>query len=131
MNSYHEKLVSLSIRERQILEHLLDGMGVSQIAKVLNLKNNTISTVKKNILYKFNVKTLVKLIYLLEVNGIKIKEIDGSDTIKLNNQNEDKLSQLISVRNSNSFFELVKIGTKDFVFEINKEGVKSIYKKIK
>ena len=131
MNFYHQKFVLLSSREKQVLEQLLNGITVSQIAIKLNLKSNTISTIKKNLLIKFKVKSLIKLIYLLEINGVKVNETENSGSKNYIIENEDKIKDLIQVRNSNSFFELVKIGTKYFVFEINKEGVKSIYKKIK
>ena len=126
--SYNDIYNKLPNRQNQVLVQLLNGLSVSQIAKKFNLKNNTISTVKKTILFKFDVKTIIELVYLLENIGIKVNKIEEVDSNKYNIQNKNP--QLINVKNSNSFFELVKIGSKDFVIEISQEGVKSIYKKV-
>lgn len=126
-----ELFIQLSSREKQVLELLLKGLGVSQIALHYTLKCNTISTIKKNILSKFNVKNIVQLIYLLEDIGINISEIKNINSFNCNNQNEGSESSSIKVKNSDMFFELIKIARKDYIIEINKEGVKSIYRKVK
>lgn len=52
----------LSPRETQIYKLLIAGFTTSQISNNLNLKSNTVSTVKKNIYFKFKVNTMVDLI---------------------------------------------------------------------
>ena len=126
----NEIFLQLSYREKQVLELLLKGLSVSQIALKYTLKCNTISTVKKNILTKFNVKNIVQLIYLLEDIGINISKIENINSFNSYNQNEESQSSSINVKNSDMFFELIKISKKDYIIEINKEGVKSIYRKI-
>lgn len=52
----------LSSRERQIADLLVRGTSLSQIGKLTNLKETTISTYKKRIFNKVGVKTLSDLI---------------------------------------------------------------------
>lgn len=52
----------LSERELQIFKLLVEGNGNIEIANLLDIKMSTVSTHKKNILEKLNVKTVVDLV---------------------------------------------------------------------
>jgi len=52
---------NLSPRELQIVELLLTGNGVSQISKVLGLKNSTVGTHKSHIYQKLKITNLLEL----------------------------------------------------------------------
>ncbi|MCF1713255.1 response regulator transcription factor [Flavihumibacter sp. RY-1] len=61
----------LTVRELQILHHLLNGMGTKQIADTLNIKMNSVSTFKKRIYEKTatnSYKALVDLCTLYKIN---------------------------------------------------------------
>jgi DNA-binding NarL/FixJ family response regulator len=55
------KLNKLSKRETEVLKFLLKGYKTTEIAKFLFLKTNTISTIKKNIYYKLNEKSIIQI----------------------------------------------------------------------
>ncbi|GAB4014751.1 LuxR C-terminal-related transcriptional regulator [Spirosoma koreense] len=57
-----DPLESLSTGEQKVLEGLLAGKYTKEIAADLNLKQNTVSTVKKRIFQKFEVSSLVELL---------------------------------------------------------------------
>ena len=62
---------ALAPRELEILHYVLKGMGTKEIAAVLNVKMNTISTVKNRIFEKTataNLKELLELATLYNVN---------------------------------------------------------------
>jgi len=62
---------ALTPRELEILHYLLKGAGTKQISETLNLKMNTVSTVKNRIFEKTNVanfKELIELATLYNVN---------------------------------------------------------------
>lgn len=62
---------SLSSRELQILHYMLNGFGTKQISETLNLKMNTVSTLKKRIYQKTesaNFKSLIDLCTLYKIN---------------------------------------------------------------
>jgi len=52
---------SLSTREREVLEHILNDEKNSVIADLLNISKRTVETHRKNIMLKLNVKTPVAL----------------------------------------------------------------------
>lgn len=61
----------LSPRELEVLHYVLKGIGTKQIAQTLNLKMNTISTVKSRIYEKTNagnIKELIELATIYNVN---------------------------------------------------------------
>ncbi len=58
-------LVQLSERELQITDLFVKGYGNLEIANELSLKQNTISTFKKKIFEKLNIKTFVELIEIV------------------------------------------------------------------
>lgn len=63
--------VNLSARELEILHYLLKGMGTKSIADTLNIKMNTVSTVKNRIFEKtriHNMKELIELATLYNIN---------------------------------------------------------------
>jgi two-component system, NarL family, invasion response regulator UvrY len=62
---------SLAPRELEILHYLLKGLGTKEISETLNLKMNTISTLKNRIYEKTsagNIKELIELASLYNVN---------------------------------------------------------------
>ncbi len=62
---------SLAPRELEILHYILKGIGTKEIADTLNLKMNTISTIKTRIFEKTtagNIKELMELATLYNVN---------------------------------------------------------------
>jgi two-component system uhpT operon response regulator UhpA len=54
----------LSRREREVLDLILQGIQVKDISTSLELKSNTISTFKKNILSKVGVSNNIELFKL-------------------------------------------------------------------
>ena len=58
---------NLSNREAQIADLLMRGESLTEIGKEMNLKETTISTYKKRVFKKANVKTLSDLIKLKEI----------------------------------------------------------------
>ena len=52
---------SLSTREREVLEHILNDQKNSVIADILNISKRTVETHRKNIMVKLDVKTPVAL----------------------------------------------------------------------
>lgn len=63
--------VSLAPRELEILHYLLKGVGTKEIGETLNLKMNTVSTLKNRIYEKTNagnIKELLELATLYNVN---------------------------------------------------------------
>ncbi|WP_299694970.1 EAL domain-containing protein [uncultured Vibrio sp.] len=52
---------SLSVREREVLKQLLDGVGNKAIANQLNISQKTVSTYKSRLLQKLNAKSLIEL----------------------------------------------------------------------
>lgn len=70
-NKYHNPFSDLSARELEVLHYLLKGQGTKYISNVLNLRMNTISTIKKRIFDKTNTentKTLTELAVLYNVS---------------------------------------------------------------
>ena len=60
----------LSKREKEVLDLLLQGAQVKDISVSLELKSNTISTFKKNILAKTGVKNNIELFKLAQEHKI-------------------------------------------------------------
>lgn len=58
---FTDKLLTLSKREKEIMELLLSGQNNKSISKMLELKSNTVSTYKKLIFYKVGVNNLIDL----------------------------------------------------------------------
>jgi two-component system uhpT operon response regulator UhpA len=56
----------LSKREREVLDLILQGIQVKDISASLELKSNTISTFKKNILSKVGVSNNIELFKLAQ-----------------------------------------------------------------
>ena len=69
---YHvNPFTALAPRELEILHYILKGIGTKEIADTLNLKMNTISTIKNRIFEKTtagNIKELMELATLYNVN---------------------------------------------------------------
>jgi two-component system uhpT operon response regulator UhpA len=60
----------LSRREREVLDLILQGIQVKDISTSLELKSNTISTFKKNILSKVGVNNNIELFKLAQEHKI-------------------------------------------------------------
>ena len=60
----------LSKREKEVLDLILQGAQVKDISASLELKSNTISTFKKNILYKMKVKNNIELFKLAQEHNM-------------------------------------------------------------
>jgi DNA-binding NarL/FixJ family response regulator len=60
----------LSERELEITKLICSGLGTKEISNTLNLKANTISTVKTRIFEKLQIKTSLDLAELAKLNGI-------------------------------------------------------------
>ncbi len=58
---------SLTIRELEIMNHLVEGKNVSEIAEILFVHISTISTHKANIMVKLNVSNVVELTKLVQL----------------------------------------------------------------
>ena len=54
-------IIKLSNRENQVCNLLISGTTTSGIAKVLNIKCNTVSTIKKSIYYKTKTTNIIEL----------------------------------------------------------------------
>ncbi|CAM3621807.1 response regulator transcription factor [Elizabethkingia occulta] len=61
-------LSSLTKRELQIAEMYAEGYGNLEIANQLDIKQNTVSTIKKNIFDKLKIENLVELIELIKTH---------------------------------------------------------------
>jgi len=62
---------SLTSRELQVMHYMLNGLGTKQISETLNLKMNSVSTLKKRIFDKTNspnFKSLIDLCTLYKIN---------------------------------------------------------------
>jgi len=60
----------LSKRERQIFNLILEGLTTTEIAVLLQIKSNTVSSIKKNIYVKLNINSKVDLVKLAIKEGI-------------------------------------------------------------
>jgi DNA-binding NarL/FixJ family response regulator len=58
---------SLTIRELEIMNHLVEGKNVSEIADILFVHISTISTHKANIMVKLNVSNVVELTKMVQL----------------------------------------------------------------
>ena len=58
---------TLSPREMEIMNHLIEGKNVSQIASMLSLHISTVSTHKANILHKLGVANVIELSKLVQM----------------------------------------------------------------
>ena len=53
--------IKLSSRETEVCNLLLTGNSTNKIAELLNIKCNTVSTIKKSIFYKTKTNNLIEL----------------------------------------------------------------------
>lgn len=56
--------VRLSERQNEVLEYLIEGYSTREISQRMNVKDNTVSTMKSILFNKLNVSSLVDLIHL-------------------------------------------------------------------
>ncbi len=59
---------SLTKRELQIAELYAEGYGNLEISNTLNIKQNTVSTIKKNIFEKLKIENIVELVDLIKTH---------------------------------------------------------------
>lgn len=64
-------LYALTERELEVAEKYAEGLGNLEIANQLNIKQNTVSTLKKRILYKLNLENLVELVEMVKNHDTK------------------------------------------------------------
>lgn len=55
------KAITLTNREKQVCDLLLMGNSTTQIAEILRIKCNTVSTIKKSIFSKTKVVNIIEL----------------------------------------------------------------------
>jgi DNA-binding NarL/FixJ family response regulator len=61
-NLNHNELVeTLAARERQVFDFIVKGLRTKEISDKLNIKANTVSTIKKVIYRKLNVNSNIEL----------------------------------------------------------------------
>jgi DNA-binding CsgD family transcriptional regulator len=53
--------IKLSTRETEVCNLLLTGNSTTKIAEILNIKCNTVSTIKKSIFFKTKTANLIEL----------------------------------------------------------------------
>ena len=70
MNKFHNPFSDLSSRELEVLHYLLKGQGTKFISDTLNLRMNTISTMKKRIFEKTNTGNLKNLTELAAIYNV-------------------------------------------------------------
>lgn len=61
-------LLNLTERELEIAKLYVEGLGNLEIANKLNIKQNTVSTIKKRIFEKLNIENIVELIELIKAH---------------------------------------------------------------
>jgi len=54
-------VVKLSNRETEVCNLMLSGKSTTKISQVLNIKCNTVSTIKKSIFFKTNTTNIIEL----------------------------------------------------------------------
>ena len=67
-NNHTNRLKNLTEREFQIAELYAKGLGNLEIASHLDIKQNTVSTIKKRIFDKLDIENLVELVELMKNN---------------------------------------------------------------
>lgn len=60
----------LSAREKQVVIGIINENSVTEIAELLKLKANTISTIKKNVYYKLRVYSEIAIVKLAIKEGV-------------------------------------------------------------
>lgn len=79
LNKY-ELFHSLSYREMQIFQLMIKGVKTNEIAIELDVKNNTISTIKNRLLQKVGIKNEVELIEIGKILGLdKVNQLPNED----------------------------------------------------
>lgn len=59
--NYNELVETLAARERQVFDFIVKGFRTKEISDKLNIKANTVSTIKKVIFRKLNVNSNIEL----------------------------------------------------------------------
>ena len=59
------KIEKLSVRENEVVSNILAGFSTSDTAKILGVKSNTVSTIKKRVFVKMEVKSVIELYKVL------------------------------------------------------------------
>ena len=67
-SSTNQKTPKLSAREQEVADLIIDGISTNDISKKLNIKPNTVSTLKKKIFVKLGVDSEVGLFKYLRIN---------------------------------------------------------------
>jgi DNA-binding NarL/FixJ family response regulator len=69
LNPVANPLSQLTERELQVANLYANGLGNLEIANQLDIKQNTVSTMKKRIFEKLQVENLIELVNLLKENS--------------------------------------------------------------
>lgn len=69
IRKYNEEKITLSPREREVLECLYKGASTKEIAEALFISHHTVDSHRKNLIHKFEAKNSVHLIYLALQKG--------------------------------------------------------------
>lgn len=69
--------IKLSNRENQVCNLLLAGYSTTQIATLLKIKCNTVSTIKKSIFSKTKVTNIIELYEIFKILGYKNREAEN------------------------------------------------------
>jgi DNA-binding NarL/FixJ family response regulator len=72
-----DKFTTLSKREKEIMDLLLNGQNNKSISQKLSLKSNTVSTYKKLIFYKVGVNNLIDLFKYAQINDSVEKVVNS------------------------------------------------------
>jgi DNA-binding CsgD family transcriptional regulator len=66
--SYEEDIIS--VREKEILQYIFQGMNTKEIAKLLQISPNTVDNHRRNMLARTGAKDTTALIQLCQMNGV-------------------------------------------------------------
>jgi RNA polymerase sigma factor (sigma-70 family) len=69
----NNKIESLTLRQREVLEKIVDGLSYTQIAEDLFISPETVRTHKKNIYRKLEVKNHIGAIKMYLIKEIMVK----------------------------------------------------------
>ncbi len=57
----NSNIAKLSPREKEVAKYIANGVSTNEIAKILGVKSNTVSTFRKKIFIKLNIATNVEI----------------------------------------------------------------------
>lgn len=69
IRNHRQNTINVSTREQEVLEALFKGAGSKEIAYELGISIHTVESYRKNLIYKFQAKNSIHLIYLALQKG--------------------------------------------------------------